>query len=330
MPTLAPHTDPALLADQIRAGNRTSLARAITLIESQREQDRERAYELLQILMPNLSNAHRIGISGPPGVGKSTLIDAYGLHLIEQGHSVAVLAVDPSSSLSGGSILGDKSRMPRLAQEENAFIRPSPSDLALGGVARRTREAMFLCEAAGFDRVLIETMGVGQSEIQVAGMVDTFLVLIQPGAGDELQGIKKGIVELADVLAVTKADGESVGRAREAVAQYGAALRYLRPKSESWAPKAVSLSALAGDGLSELDGLLGQHREAIAASGELESRRQTDLVQWLGELVEDAVLRRLRQRDGARERLTAAVGEVASGAVSAYRIALDLSRPADS
>jgi len=268
--------------------------------------------------MPATGNSHRIGISGPPGVGKSTLIDALGMLLVDAGHQVAVLTVDPSSSLSGGSILGDKSRMARLAQADDAFIRPSPSSQTLGGVARRTREAMLLCEAAGFDRVLVETVGVGQSEIQVAGMVDSFLVLVQPGAGDELQGIKKGIIELADLLAVNKADGDNLTLAREAEVEYRAALRYSSARSGSWTPQVISVSALTGDGLPRLLSLLAEHHEAVTAAGALEARRAIDVERWLTELSQEAMLRTFEQHDESRERLSATAGEVAKGTTSAH------------
>ena len=250
---------PAELADAIRNGNRGLLARAITLVESQRPRHQQQAQELLQLLLPQAGAAHRIGVTGVPGVGKSTFLERFGMQLLEHGHRVAVLAVDPSSSLNGGSILGDKARMHHLAQHANAFIRPSPSGNTLGGVARRTRESMMLCEAAGFDVVLVETVGVGQSETMVAQMVDFFLVLMLPGAGDELQGIKKGILELADVIAVNKADGDNQVKARIAVRDYSATLHYLRARSAHWQPSAMAVSGLEGVGLDELWQLILQH-----------------------------------------------------------------------
>ena len=212
--------DVGKLARAIRAGERASLARAITLIESKRADHRKSAHQLVQDLLPQSGKALRVGITGSPGVGKSTTIDTLGTYLIEQKHKVAVLAVDPSSTRTGGSILGDKTRMPRLANDESAFIRPSPSSGTLGGVAAKTRETMLLCEAAGYDVILVETVGVGQSETAVADMTDFFLVLMLPGAGDELQGIKKGLVELADMIAVNKADGDNIRRASAAAAEY--------------------------------------------------------------------------------------------------------------
>src|ERR687889_404284 len=239
-------------ADTVRRGDRAALARAITLMESRRPDHREAARALLQELMPHTGKAVRVGITGVPGVGKSTAIDALGSMLTEKGHRVAVLAVDPSSTRTGGAILGDKTRMARLAVDPNAFIRPSPSSGTLGGVAAKTREAMLLCEAAGFDVVLVETVGVGQSETAVADLTDFFLVLMLPGAGDELQGIKKGILELADMIAVNKADADGGGRAAAAAAEYKAALHILTPASPTWSPPVTTVSGLTGQGLDDL------------------------------------------------------------------------------
>src|SRR6266850_7477202 len=230
MPPSAPSRPEALAAD-VRAGSRRALAKAITLVESTRADHQRAAQRLLELLLPATGRAARVGVSGVPGVGKSTFIEAFGLFLIGRGKRVAVLAVDPSSARSGGSILGDKTRMPRLSAAPEAFIRPSPSGASLGGVARRTREALLVCEAAGYDVVIVETVGVGQSEVTVASMVDFFLVLMLPGAGDELQGIKKGIIEIADALAVNKFDGDNVARASQAAAEYRAALRLFRHTS---------------------------------------------------------------------------------------------------
>jgi len=240
--------DVARLAQALRAGDRAQLARAITLIESRRADHQQTARQLVQMLLPATGQAVRLGITGTPGVGKSTTIDALGSHLTQQGRKIAVLAVDPSSSRSGGSILADKTRMPRLAADPNAFVRPSPAAGTLGGVAAKTREAMLLCEAAGYDVVLVETVGTGQSETAVADMTDFFLVLMLPGAGDELQGIKKGVVELADMLAVTKADGDNVKRATAAAAEYRGALHIISAGSELWTPPVITFSALTGDG----------------------------------------------------------------------------------
>jgi LAO/AO transport system kinase len=301
------------------AGDRTLLAQAITLVESAQPADAADARELVSRLWPRSGKAWRVGISGPPGVGKSTFIEALGMWLVERGHRVAVLAVDPSSTLSGGSILGDKARMGRLAVHPAAYIRPSPSAASLGGVARRTREAMVLCEAAGFDIVLVETVGVGQSETAVADMVDFFLVLAQPGAGDELQGIKKGILELADLIAVNKADGEGQVRARTACREYAAALRYLRPKSESWQPRAVTVSALTGDGLAECWSAVEEHRAALSASGALERRRGRQLVRWMWQRVEEGLLAVLRGDEAVRALLPEVESAVAAGALSPAR-----------
>src|SRR5687767_7242293 len=243
------HRKEIIAAEAVASGDRAALARAITLMESRRPDHREAARALLQELMPRTGKAVRIGITGVPGVGKSTAIDTLGSMLTEKEHKVAVLAVDPSSTRTGGAILGDKTRMARLAVDPNAFIRPSPSSGTLGGVAAKTRETMLLCEAAGFDVILVETVGVGQSETAVADLTDFFLVLMLPGAGDELQGLKKGIVELADMIAVNKADGDNIARAKRAAAEYRAALHILNPRSTTWSPPVVTYSALTGDGI---------------------------------------------------------------------------------
>src|SRR5438477_7268642 len=247
-----PATATDTLAADVRAGNRRALAKAITLVESTRADHQRAAQRLLEVLLPETGRATRVGISGVPGVGKSTFIEAFGLFLIGRGKRVAVLAVDPSSARSGGSILGDKTRMPRLSAAPEAFIRPSPSTGSLGGVTRRTREALLVCEAAGYDAVLVETVGVGQSEFAVASMVDFFLVLMLAGAGDELQGIKKGILELADALAINKADGENVRPAEQAAAQYRSALRLFSHATQLWDPPVVTVSALEGRGMDQV------------------------------------------------------------------------------
>jgi len=308
----------------VRAGDRAILARAITLVESLRPQDLPLAQAVLQQLLPETGGAYRVGITGTPGVGKSTLIEALGTRLADRGKRVAVLAVDPSSSVTGGSILGDKTRMARLAQHPAAFIRPSPSGLALGGVARRTRETLLLCEAAGFDLVLVETVGVGQSETVVAGMVDFFLVLMQPGGGDELQGIKKGILELADAIAVNKADGPLLPRAREAQRDYAAALRYLPPRRQGWKPECVLVSGATAAGLDELWGLVERHREALTASGELEALRQEQLRGWMRSLVEEHLLRRFFASSSVRTRLPALEAAVLDGRRTPAQAAAEL------
>ncbi len=278
------------LAAGVIGGDRAMLGRAITLIESHRPDHQERAQELLTRLLPRTGGAHRVGVTGVPGVGKSTFLDALGTLLTGRGHRLAVLAVDPSSSVSGGSILGDKTRMERLATDRGAFIRPSPSGGSLGGVARKTRETVLLCEAAGYDVVLVETVGVGQSEIVVAGMVDCLLLLLLPHAGDELQGIKRGILELVDLVAVNKADGERMDAARKARQQYLSALKFVRPKSPNWRPPVLAVSAREGSGLEELWARAEEHRRLLAESGELEARRRDQRLDWLRSLVEEEVL----------------------------------------
>ena len=266
--------DVGRLARDIRGGDRTVLSRAITLIESKRADHHRTAAALTQALLEATGNAVRVGITGAPGVGKSTTIDALGTMLTKQGRKVAVLAVDPSSRRTGGSILADKTRMARLANDANAFIRPSPASGTLGGVAAKTRETMLLCEAAGYDVVLVETVGVGQSEIAVADMTDFFLALMLPGAGDELQGLKKGVVELADMIAVNKADGDNIQRANLAAAEYRGALHILSPRSEHWHPPVLTYSALAGTGIDVLWQKILDHRTAMNASGEFAERRR--------------------------------------------------------
>ena len=310
----------------ILQGNRRVLAQAITLVESQQSSDGDRAQEVLRRLMPYTGRAHRIGISGIPGVGKSTLIDALGLRLIESEHRVAVLAVDPSSSVSGGSILGDKSRMPRLASNDGAFIRPSPNALSLGGVTMRTRESMLLCEAAGYDVVLVETVGVGQSETMVANLVDSFLLLMLPGAGDELQGLKKGIVELADVIAVNKADNDNLERARIAQQEFLAALHYLPERDRGWSPPVLTVSAQTGAGLSELWRSLREHQSALESTGELEVKRQLQLRNWIWTAIEERLLRTFRSNAGVQERLRHLEAEVAAGRLTATTAADELLR----
>lgn len=279
------------------------LGRAITLVESRRQEDQELSQRLLTELLPHTGKAVRVGITGVPGVGKSTLLDALGMQLVEGGQSVAVLAVDPSSTVSGGSILGDKTRMARLSVHPSAFIRPSPSAASLGGVTRRTRETILLCEAAGFDIVLVETVGVGQSETMVADMVDHFVVLTLPNSGDELQGIKKGVLELADVLAVNKADGASLPAARIALRELKAAMRYLRPRHPEWTVEALAVSALTEDGLPELWATVLAHREALTQSGTLSAQRREQQRRWMWSMIEERLLDAFRSSEPVRGRI---------------------------
>jgi LAO/AO transport system kinase len=281
---------PSELAQAIVAGERSALARAMTLVESTLPEHQVLAQELLALLMPHTGKSQRIGVTGVPGVGKSTFLDSYGMYLIERGHSVTVLAVDPSSSISGGSILGDKARMNDLAMSDKAFVRPSPSSNHLGGVARCTRENILLCEAAGYDMVLIETVGVGQSETVVADMVDFFLVLMLAGAGDELQGIKKGIIELADLIAINKTDGDNVNRAKVAANDYTSALHYLTPTSNKWQPSTVCISALESAGYDELYKQVADHATVMRESGEWSSKRQQQNIKWMWALIKNRLL----------------------------------------
>jgi LAO/AO transport system kinase len=283
---------PEIGAQGVIEGNRTILARAITMIESHAPAHRATATELLRLCLPSSGKSIRIGITGVPGAGKSTFIEAFGLMLCDRGYKVAVLAVDPSSSVSGGSVLGDKTRMEELSRHPSSFIRPSPSGCTLGGVAARTREAMLLCEAAGFDVILVETVGVGQSETAVRGMVDFFLLLQIAGAGDELQGIKKGVIEMADAILVNKADGDNALRAETARGEYNRVLHYLHPFTPGWTPRALSCSAYTGKGVPEVWDLVGEFHNNLIASGVFEKRRREQNVQWLHSLIKEAVLGR--------------------------------------
>ncbi|WP_375461806.1 methylmalonyl Co-A mutase-associated GTPase MeaB [uncultured Enterovirga sp.] len=302
--------------EAVAGGDRAALARAITLVESKRPEDRPGARALVDGLMSRTGRAIRVGITGVPGVGKSTLIDALGSYLIDRGHRVAVLAVDPSSSRTGGAILGDKTRMARLATAPAAFVRPSPSSGTLGGVAARTREAMLLCEAAGFDVVLVETVGVGQSETAVADLTDTFLVVALPGAGDELQGIKKGIIELADIIAVNKADGSGGERAAAAAADYRAALHILVPPGAAWTPPVLLVSGLAETGLDALWDQVRQHRDRMEAAGAFAAKRKRQDGRWMWALVEERIRERLRTDPTIREKLPAIEAAVAEARLS--------------
>lgn len=313
----------------IVAGNRRAMARAITHLESTLEEEAALGQQILESLVGDTGGAARIGITGSPGVGKSTMIEALGLDLIEQGHRVAVLAVDPSSPVTGGSILGDKTRMERLALDDRAFIRPSPSSGSLGGVAQRTREAMLICEAAGYDVVLIETVGIGQSEVTVASMVDFFLVLLLPGGGDELQGIKRGVMELADALVVNKADGDSRAVAERTVTEYRSALELVRPRGPSWTPVTMMASALEAAGIDSVREAIMEHRRRLLESGELSERRRDQARAWMWSLLDEGLQQAFRSHPGveaAIPKLEAAVAELRTTPAAAARILLDTFR----
>jgi LAO/AO transport system kinase len=289
------------LAAAVRSGDRAALPRAITLVESTRADHRDQAQQLLLALMPAAGNALHVGITGVPGVGKSTTIEALGMHLIERGHRVAVLAVDPSSTRTGGSILGDKTRMPQLAAHPDAYIRPSPTSGTLGGVARATRETIVLLEAAGFDVILVETVGVGQSEVAVANMVDTFVFLTLARTGDQLQGIKKGVLELADIVVVNKADGKHLGEARNAARELSGAIRLIYPRETLWRPPVLTMSALEGTGLEELWDTVKRHRRVLSDAGDFEARRRAQQVDWTWQMVRDTVLDRVLSNPAVRK-----------------------------
>ena len=290
------------LVDGVIAGERRALAKAITLVESTRAEHRQRAQRLLDVLLPRTGNSLRLGISGVPGVGKSTFIEALGIYLIARGHRVAVLAVDPSSTVHGGSILGDKTRMELLSQNEQAFIRPSPSSGSLGGVAEHTREALLLCEAAGYDIIIVETVGVGQSETAVAGMTDAFVLLQLPNAGDELQAIKKGIMELADLVVFNKADLDPAA-AQLAAAQMRSALSMLHPASPNWQPPVLTLSATRKEGLAEFWAVIETFRTTLTASGEFAARRRHQALAWMWQQIDSGLRQRFREHPAVQSAL---------------------------
>jgi LAO/AO transport system kinase len=317
MPVDRPQLAPAdqALVDGVLARQLRPLAKAITLIESRRPDHRQRAHRVLEALLPHTGGAIRVGISGVPGVGKSTFIEALGIHLIEQGLRVAVLAVDPSSTLTGGSILGDKTRMELLSQRPEAFIRPSPSAGSLGGVAEKTREAMLLCEASGFDVIIIETVGVGQSETAVAGMTDIFCLLQLPNAGDDLQAIKKGIMEIADLIVINKADIDAAAATR-AKAQMLSALHMLRPASLNWKVPVLTLSALQKQGVADFWAEVVRYRDTLSATGEFAAKRRHQAQAWMWELIDQGLRQRFRSHPGVQEALPGLSEAVEAGATT--------------
>ncbi len=312
----------------IRRTDRTILGRAFTLIESRKPADRALAEELLQLLAQDANdNAIRLGVTGAPGVGKSTFIEALGKRLVAQGHRVAVLAVDPSSEVSGGSILGDKTRMPELARSPNALVRPSPSGGSLGGVHHRTREAILLCEAAGFDIVIVETVGVGQSETQVASMTDFFMVLIGPGAGDHLQGIKRGVIELADVLVVTKADGDSAALAANTRQEFAQALELLHADRDGWSPRVLTCSSLKDHGIDEAWATVGEHRQFLLTDNRLTERRRQQRLRWFHEAVDALLRERFLSDPATAARLESLAAQVLRGDLSPSAAARAIFQP---
>lgn len=321
--------DDARLIEGVLGGQRRALAKAITLAESSRPDHQQRAAAVLDALLPRTGNSIRVGITGVPGVGKSTFIECLGLHLIDTGHRIAVLAVDPSSTVSGGSILGDKTRMEELSHREEAFIRPSPSAGALGGVAEKTREAMLLCEAAGFDVIVVETVGVGQSETTVAGMTDIFVVLQLPNAGDDLQAIKKGVIELADLVVFNKADIDGAA-ADVAVAQMKSALSLLRPGSEHWRPPVLKVSAAKASGIAEMWATVERYRATMTAAGEFEARRRRQATAWMWQMIDSGLRHRFREHPGIKAALPDAARAVAAGettpTAAAHRLLGQLNR----
>jgi LAO/AO transport system kinase len=311
------------LVDGVLAREPRAMAKTITLLESERRDHQARAEAVVQALLPAAGGSIRLGISGSPGSGKSTFIEALGLYLIARGHRVAVLAVDPSSAISGGSILGDKTRMERLCQEANSFVRPSPSRGSLGGVGEKTREAILVCEAAGFDVILVETVGVGQSETTVAGMVDVFVLLQLPNAGDDLQAIKRGIIELADIVVITKADIDSEAACR-AQRQFAGALAMLHSAQGHWTPPVITLSATAGTGIDAFWSEIERCQAVMTASGELRAKRQNQAVNWMWALIDSGLRARFRQRPKVKQNLETISRDVAGGgqtpAAAAHRL----------
>ena len=308
--------DPQYYINGVRQFDRRILAKTITMIESAHPAHRDLSRIIMDQLLPDTGRAVRLGITGVPGVGKSTFIENFGMMLVGEGHKVAVLAVDPSSTRSGGSIMADKTRMERLAVEKDAFIRPSPAGTTLGGVAGKTRETLLICEAAGFDVIIVETVGVGQSEITVASMVDFFLVLMLAGAGDELQGIKKGILELADAVAINKADGDNIEKACKARRLYENALHLLNPASPRWRPPVVTCSALAIEGLREIWQKVLSHRGIFEKSGELQQKRRGQALDWMWSMVEEELKYRFHSAPGVKKILPGIIRSVEKGTLS--------------
>jgi LAO/AO transport system kinase len=316
--------DPNYYIDGILSKNRRALAKTITLVESSLPEDESLSAIVIDKLLPYTGNAVRLGITGVPGVGKSTFIESLGMFLIKKEHRVAVLAIDPSSKRSGGSILADKTRMEKLSVEERAFIRPSPSGGTLGGVARKTRETMLVCEAFGYDVIIVETVGVGQSETTVASMVDFFLVLMLAGAGDELQGIKKGILELADAVAINKADGDNIEKAKIARKQYENALHFLNPASLNWTPPVLICSAMNITGIKEIWDAVLLNREKLMLSNELAARRKKQSLDWMWALIEEGLKLRFNQNEKIKAKLPKMTAAVNKGAIAPTAAAMEL------
>jgi len=316
--------DPRYYIDGVLGRDRRILAKTITLLESSRTDHQELAREVLDALLPHTGEAIRLGITGVPGAGKSTFIESFGLHLIEQDKTIAVLAIDPSSRRSGGSVLADKTRMEKLSMNPAAYIRPSPAGTTLGGVARKTRESMLVCEAAGFDVVIVETVGVGQSETSVAGMVDCFLVLMIAGAGDEIQGIKKGLMELADAVAINKADGDNVQAAERARREYLSALHLLKPVSAVWSPPVLTCSAVTMQGIDTVWETVLEHRKLLSEAGELQEKRRSQAVDWMWAVVEDGLREQFHAHAGVRELLPDVVAKVTRGELAPGAAAREL------
>jgi LAO/AO transport system kinase len=315
---------PQTYIDGVLAQERRVIAKTITLVESSLPAHQEVAQTIMDALLPHTGNAVRMGITGVPGVGKSTFIDALGVHLIQQGYHLAVLAVDPSSAKSGGSVMADKTRMEKLSAEKQAFVRPSPSGGTLGGVAQKTRETMLICEAAGYDAIIVETVGIGQSESTVASMVDFFLVLMLAGAGDELQGIKRGILELADAIAVNKADGDNVNHAKKAAKIFETALHLLQPPSTIWTPPVLTCSALEMSGIEEIWHTVLRHRETLSDCGALEHKRRTQTIDWMWSLIEEGIQDRFYSHPDIKPRLAQVTQAVEEGEIAPRHAAREL------